>query len=329
MSWEDGRVLAEDYGGSASAWQTVGWCATREDAQMIARAYVEHRGPFARADVVQHGPDLGYASLVRDSYVQGPHAPVQARPEAAPGPRPASPDRAEVTEPVWHGGETHPRTSSLVVWTSTGWRTLVWSDWQTSNIAAHLGVGAGGPFAWAESWGPRHPDRDLHDWTQEGRELSGRFPDTTYAERSALIDAARAAQEEALLTALADRGGMTQQEAAARLERGGASYRQLLDVGQATICRALHTVRRALPEGPERTAVRHAIDDLMDRHQLPADAVRIAWAQLDTEVEATRSSDTTAWCRRAVAEYVDPVADPVEAGIEGFRPQDQPHRADA
>ncbi|WP_331756642.1 hypothetical protein [Streptomyces sp. NBC_01568] len=329
LSWENGQVLGEDYAGGVSAWQTVGWCTTREDAQLIARGYAAHRGPYARADVLQHGPDLGYASLVRDSYVRPLDAPERPRLDAVPGPRPASPDRAEIPEPAWHGGETHPPTSSLVVWTGSGWRTLVWTDWQTSAIAAAVGVGAGGAFAWAESWGPRHPDRDLHDWTQEGRELCGRFPDTTYIERSALIDAERATQESALVSALADRGGMTCEEASARLERGGAAYRQLLDVGQATICRALHTARRALPEGPERTAVRHAIDDLMYRHLLPADAERIAGAQLDAEIEATRSPATTAWSRRAVAEYVAPVADPVAAGIEGFRPQNQLHRADA
>ncbi|MFG2623230.1 hypothetical protein ACGFXC_37050 [Streptomyces sp. NPDC048507] len=329
MSQEDGRVLGEDYGGSASSWQTVGWCTTREDAQLIARAYVAHHGHFTRADVLQHGPDLGYVSEIRDSYLQAPDAPAQARAKAAPGPRPASPDRAEVPEMTWYGGETHPPRSSLVVWTGTAWRTLVWSDWQTSNIAAHLGIGADGPFAWAESWGPRHPDRDLHDWTQEGRELCGQFPEPPYTERSAQFAAERAAQAEALLTALAERGAMTRKEAAARLERGGEAYRQLLDVGQATICRALNTARRALPEGPERTAVRHAIDDLMSRHLLPADAVRIAGEQLDTEVEAQRAPEVTAWCRRAVAEYVAPVADPVAAGVEGFRPEDERHRARA
>ncbi|WP_331731386.1 hypothetical protein [Streptomyces sp. NBC_00073] len=318
-SWEDGRVLGEDYGGEVSAWQTVGWCTNREDAQLIARGYTAHRGPYARADVLQHGPDLGYASLVRDSYVRPLDAPEWPRLDVVPGPRPASPDGAEIPEPVWHGSETNPPSSSLVVWTGTDWRTLVWTDRQASAIAAAVGVGAGGAYAWAESWGPRHPDRDLHDWTQEGRERCGRFPDTTYAERSALIDAERAAQEEALVAALADRGGMTREEAAARLERGGAEYRQLLDVGQATIARALNTARRALPEGPERTAVRHALDDLMHRHLLPADAAAIAGAHLDTEIEATRSPAATAWCRRAVAEYVAPVADPVAAEVEGFR----------
>ncbi|MER6316913.1 hypothetical protein ABT237_24570 [Streptomyces sp. NPDC001581] len=132
-----------------------------------------------------------------------------------------------------------------------------------------------------------------------------------------------------MAAALADRGGLPREDAAARLERGGAEYRELLDVGQATICRALHTARRALPEGSERTAVRYAIDDLMHRHLLPpAGAGRIAGAQLDTEIETTRAPAVTAWCRRAVAEYVAPVADPLAAGVERFRPQDQPHRAD-
>ncbi|MEU8943554.1 hypothetical protein AB0C97_36800 [Streptomyces goshikiensis] len=329
VSGADGRVLGEDYGGGVSAWQTVGWCETREDARLIARGYAARGGSYARADVLQHGPDLGYASQVRDSYLRQLDAPERPRLDVVPGPRPASPGQEEFPEPVWHGGEKHPPTSSLIVWTGTGWRTLAWTGWQTSGIAAAVGVGAGGAFPWAESWGPRHPDRDLHDWTQEGRELHGRFPDTEYPERSRLIDAARAAQEDALLAALSDRGAMTREEAAVRLERGGEAYRHVLDVGQATIARALHTARRALEEGPERTAVRHALDALMYRHLLPADAVRIAGAQLDTEVEATRSPEVTAWCRRAVAEYAAPAADPVAAGVEGFRPHDEQHRARA
>ncbi|MFF3677404.1 hypothetical protein ACFYYS_25920 [Streptomyces sp. NPDC002120] len=96
------------------------------------------------------------------------------------------------------------------MWTGT---TLVWTGWQTTSIAAAIGVEAGGAFAWAESRGPRHPDRDLHNWTQEGQELCGRFPNTTYAERSAPIAAERAAQESALVAALADHGGMTREEA--------------------------------------------------------------------------------------------------------------------
>lgn len=49
---------------------------------------------------------------------------------------------------------------------------------------------------------------------------------------------------------------------------------------------------------------------------------RIAGKQLDREIEKQLSPETTAWCRRAVAEYIAPAADPASAGVEGFRPQD-------
>lgn len=318
----EGKVLGEDYGGGTSDWQTVGWCASRDDARQIARAYTAHRDHYARADVIEHGTDNGIVSLTTDTYFPAPDAPERPRPTTASGPRPTSPDRSEIPEPAWHRGEKHPPNSSLIVWTGTGWRTLVWTDWQSANIAAVLGIGAGGPYEWAEDWGPRHPDRDMHDWTQEGRELHRRFPETTYPERTELIDSWRRAKEDALVDALTVRGGLTREQAVARLARGGEKYRQVLDVGQASISRALHTARRALPEGPERTAVRHALDDLMDRHLLPPDAERIAGEQLDSEVENTRSPATTAWCRRAVTEYVAPAADPAAVGVEGFRPQD-------
>ncbi|WP_030756642.1 hypothetical protein [Streptomyces sp. NRRL F-5135] len=326
----EGKVLGEDYGGGTSAWSTVGWCTSRDDARLIARAYTAHRGDHARADVIEHGSDNGIVSVARDTYLPAPDAPARPRPPAlgeqrgtlAAGPRPASPDRSEIPEPAWYQGAKQPPNSSLIVWTGTGWRTLVWTDWQSSNIAAVLGIGAGGPYEWAESWGPRHPDRDLHDWTQEGRELTRRFPEPTYQERTKLIDAMRRAHEDALVDALADRGGLTQEQAIARLAEGGEKYRHVLAVGQAAISRALHTARRALPEGPERTAVRHALADLMDRHLLPADAERIANQQLDSEIEADRAPGVTAWCRRAVAEYVSPAPDPVAAGVDGFRAQE-------
>jgi hypothetical protein len=255
----EGKVLGEDYGGSASGWQTVGWCTSREDAQMIARAYTAHRGHYARADVIEHGTDNGIVSLTRDTYLSAPGAPERPRSTTAPGPRPASPDRSEIPEPAWSKAHSTPPNSSLIVWTGTGWRTLVWTDWQSANIAAVLGIGADGPYEWAEDWGPRHPDRDMHDWTQEGRELHSRFPEPTYQERTELIDAARRAREDALVAALADRGGLTRDQAAARLARGSEKYRELLDVGQAVISRALHTARRALSEGSERTGRPHGV----------------------------------------------------------------------
>lgn len=315
---DGGKVLGEDYRGSTSNWQTVGWCTSRDDARQIARAYAAHRNHYARVDVIEHGTDNGVVSRTTDTYLPAPDAPERPRPATAQGPRPASPDRSEVPEPAWYQGQPHPPNSSLVVWTGTGWRTLVWTGWQTATIARNLGIGAGGPYEWAEDWGPRHPDRDLHDWTQEGRELRQRFPETTFAERTQLIDAARRAQQDALVDALAERSGLTRAQAAARLAHGGEKYRTFLDVGQAAIARALHTARRALPEGADRTAIRHALDDLTTRHLLPADAERIAGAQLDSEIEANRAPEATAWCRRAVAEYVTPAPDPVAAGIDGF-----------
>ncbi|PZG19909.1 hypothetical protein [Nonomuraea aridisoli] len=316
----DGRVLGEDYGGSTSAWRTVGWCASRDDARLIARAHVAHCGENARADVVEHGTDNGVVSRVIDTYLPDPDAPERPRPVAAPGPRPASPHRSEIPEPSWYQRQDNPPNSSLIVWTGTGWRTLIWTNWQTGIIAQELGIGVGGPYEWAEAWGPRHPDRDLHDWTQEGRELTHRFPEPAWEERAERIETGRRAREDALVDALAERGGLTRQQAADRLAAGGEKYRQILDVGQATIARALNTARRALPEGPERTAVRHALDDLTTRHLPPADAERIANVQLDSEIEAERAPHVTAWARRAVAEYLVPAPDPVAAGIDGFLP---------
>lgn len=311
----EGKVLGEDYAGGTSDWQTVGWCASRDDARQIARAYTAHCGHYARADVLEHGTDNGIVSLTTDTYLPAPDAPERPRPVTAPGPRPASPHKSEIPEPAWYQQQDNPPRSSLIVWTGTGWRTLVWTDYQVRNIAAVLGIGAGGPYEWAEAWGPRYPDRDLHDWTQEGRQLNHWLPEPTVQERTMLIAAERRATEDALVSALADRGGLTLGQAAARLAQGGEEYREVLDVGQAVISRALHTARRALPEGPERTAVRHALDDLMDRHLLPADAERIADEQLDRE--AKRTPEMTAWCRRAVAEYISPAPDSYASGVTG------------
>ncbi|MGA4960293.1 hypothetical protein [Streptomyces lavendulocolor] len=112
---------------------------------------------------------------------------------------------------------------------------------------------------------------------------------------------------------------MTREQTVARLAEGGEKYRHVLAVGQAAVSRALHTARRALPRRPARTAVRHMLDDLMDRHLLPPDAERTANEQLDSEVENTRALGVTARCRCAVSEYIAPAAVPAAADIEGFR----------
>lgn len=314
---EDGRVFGEDYGGSSGGWETVGWCTSRGDARQIAAAYTAYRGHYARADVVEHGTDNGIVSLTRDTFLQAPDAPERPRPVRAAGPRPVLND-TDVPEPAWYDLQGNPPNVSLHVWTDTAWKTLAWTGHQAGMIAQNLGIGQGGPYKWAQALGPRNPDRDLHDWTQEGREVWGQFPDTDYRERSDAIDAWRRATEDALVTGLAERGGLSLEQAADRLAQGGKDYRHVLDCGQAAISRGLDTARLALPEGPERTAIRHAMDDLMDHHQPPTDAQRIADEQLDREAEKSRDPKLTAWCRRAVAEYLSPSPDPAAAGIDGF-----------
>lgn len=91
-------------------------------------------------------------------------------------------------------------------------------------------------------------------------------------------------------------------------------------------CSLLVSGTPTLPASPQRTAIRHALDDLTDRHLLPADAERIAGEQLE-QLEKQRDSSVTAWCRRAVAEYITPAPDPVVAGIESFRPKDTCRRS--
>jgi hypothetical protein len=317
---EEGRVFGEDYGGSSGGWETVCWCTSRKDARQIARSYTAHRGHYARADVVEHGTDNGIVSVTVDTFLPDPDAPERPQPVRAAGPRPASLHHSEIPEPAWHGAVTHPPNVSLHVWTGTAWKTLAWTGHQAGLIAQNLGIGQNGPYQWAQALGPRHPDRDLHDWTQEGREVSGQYPDPDYRERSNAIDSWRRAKKDALIAGLAERGSLSLEQAAARLAAGGENYRHVLDVGQAAISRGLDTARLALPEGPERTAVRHALDDLFDHHRPPADAQRIADEQLDRETEANRAPEATAWSRRAVAEYLAPTPDPAAAGIDGFRP---------
>ncbi|WP_212746241.1 MULTISPECIES: hypothetical protein, partial [unclassified Nonomuraea] len=68
-----------------------------------------------------------------------------ARP--APGlPAPLGDPRAR-----WYQRQDNPPNSSLIVWTGTGWRTLIRTDWQAAVIAQALGIGAGGPCEWAEA----------------------------------------------------------------------------------------------------------------------------------------------------------------------------------
>lgn len=251
-------MLGEDYGGGTSDWSTVGWCTNRDDARQIARAFTAHRGHHARADVIEHGTDNGVVSMTTDTYLTAPDAPAPPRPPALGeeawhprrGPSPGLPGPVRDPRARLVPGSEAP--AELVADRVDRLR-LAHAGAHLLAVGEHRGRArhrAGGPYEWAEAWGPRHPDRDMHDWTQEGRELTHRFPETTYQERTQLFDAARRAREDALVSALAGRGGMGREQAAARLAEGGEKYRQVLEVGQAVISRALHTARRALPEGP-------------------------------------------------------------------------------
>ncbi|MEV4013143.1 hypothetical protein AB0J35_21805 [Nonomuraea angiospora] len=100
----------------------------------------------------------GVVSLVVDTYLPDPDASERPRTAAAPGPRPASPHQSEIPEPAsWYQRQDNPPNSSLIVWTGTGWRTLVWTNWQTGITAQNLGIGPGGPYERAEAWGPGTP----------------------------------------------------------------------------------------------------------------------------------------------------------------------------
>lgn len=320
MGMNGGGVFGEDYGGSLGGWDTVAWCTNREDACQIARAYTAHRSHYARADVLQHGADLGVVSLTTDTFVQAPDAPELARATAAPGPRPQSPPYSEIPEPAWHGATKHPPNVSLHVWTGDTWRLLAWTGWQAAMIAHKLGIGQNGPYLWAEDWGPHHPDKDMHDWTQEGRTLWGRFPEPTHEERTEMYAENRRARETALVEWLAARsnGTLTREQAAARLKAGGLRYRDFLRVGQVVILDPLHRRRRELPQGPERTAIRDLIERV-ELHDVPEDLIQDTLDNLSENLDHRNTSpEGRPWLLRALSEYLTPSAN--TAGVDGLDP---------
>ncbi|MFE5084521.1 hypothetical protein [Streptomyces mirabilis] len=136
------------------------------------------------------------------------------------------------------------------VWSAdAGWKSLAWftgGRTPVSVTAALLRIGTGGPYAFAETWGPRYPDAWAHDWTQEGRSLTDRHPDEPYAESSVRLNAQRRAEEDWLVAALAERsrGVLTAEQVAERLQAGGQRYRDFLTIGSAAIARALNGARR-------------------------------------------------------------------------------------
>ncbi|MGK4578431.1 hypothetical protein [Kitasatospora sp. HPMI-4] len=328
-------VVGEDHGGSAPAWHTRAWCADVERAAELARAYVTHHlqapkrlahSGDVRAQVWQHDKILNTMPALLHTFDANParpavpHLPFNT---AVPG----RPDSIDPTpEPAWRIGEQHPPLYELRVWDESkgGWTSFGWFTGGRNGVgcaAVLLQVGTGGPYRWAETWGPRHPDAGAHDWIQEGRELTDHHPDMPTAEFSARLDAARQAETGLLAAALSERSGgaLTVDQAADRLQAGGREYRDFLRIGQVVVLDVLHRRRRALPEGPERTAVRETLDGVELRHSVPAWLAELARRHLDADDADTASrwsAAARASRRRALQEYLAPGSD--ASGLPGL-----------
>ncbi|MFC1405710.1 MULTISPECIES: hypothetical protein [Streptacidiphilus] len=320
-------VAGEDYSGTAPSWEVWAWCAEQAHAEELAQAAVAHRTTarpecgYVRAQVWQHNQYLNVLpDLVHTADASPARPPLPRLPFDTPAPgRPAS--AGPTPEPVWRNGEKHPPTYELVVWTpEEGWTSSAWFTGGRSRVgvvADLLRVGAGGPYPYAETWGPRHPDTWAHDWTQEGRSLTDYHPNMPNAELSALVEEHYQAEARYLAAALADRsnGQLTVEQATARLDAGGSKYRDFLRIGQVVLLDVLNRQRRELPQGPERTAVRTLIDQLENRHQVAPGYGDLARDLLGS----SRDHDTAemkAFRRRALEEYLAPGPD--TTGVPGL-----------
>ncbi|MET9676413.1 hypothetical protein ABZY68_25460 [Streptomyces sp. NPDC006482] len=326
-------IVGEDHNGSAPRWSTRAWCDHLDKAVLLADALVAHRLGAAsrpaggdcgdlRAEVWQHSStDLGTlparvhrADADPDRPVV-PRLPFDARPEG----RPASTN--PTPEPRWFQGEKHPPTYDLRVWSETdGWTTLAWvvGGRSPAGIAADLlRVGTGGPYPFAETWGPHHPDAWNHDWTQEGRALTDYHPDEPYAERTVRYDEKRRQEAADLAAALAGRSGgrLTVEQAAARLEAGGQKYRDFLRVGMVCIMDALNEKRLASEAG-ERLRMRKALDTLEDHHQVDDWVIELTRQHMTTNPRAHYSAGAKRWRERALEEYLTPGE--AVAGVPGL-----------
>ncbi|MEH0589848.1 hypothetical protein QA942_39785 [Streptomyces sp. B21-106] len=317
-------IVGEDHTGGAPSWWTRAWCGHLDKAVLLADALVAHRlsNPSRpaggdcgdlRAEVWEHSTtDLGTLPARVHQVDADPDRPVVPRLpfNAWPKGRPASTE--PTPEPTWFQGEKHPPTYDLRVWSeSDGWTTLAWfvGGRSPAGIAVTLlRVGTGGPYAWAETWGPHFPGAHAHDWTQEGRSLMDRHPDESYAESTVRYDERRRQETADLAAALAARSGgtLTTEQAAARIEAGGQKYRDFLRVGQICIMDALNE-KRLVSEGDERLRMREALDALENHHQVDD------WVnELTTVHMATNPRDrhytagAMLWRRRALQEYLSP-----------------------
>ncbi|MFJ7424098.1 hypothetical protein ACIQXD_36770 [Streptomyces uncialis] len=328
-------IVGEDHTGGAPSWWTRAWCGHLDQAVLLADALVAHRlsNPTRpaggdcgglRAEVWEHSTtDLGTLPARVHQVDADPDRPEVPRLpfNAWPKGRPASTE--PTPEPTWFRGEKHPPTYDLRVWSeSDGWTTLAWfvGGRSPAGIAATLlRVGTGGPYAWAETWGPHFPRADAHDWTtQEGRSLMDRHPDESYAEGTARYDEKRRQETVDLAAALAARSGgaLTTEQAAARIEAGGQKYRDFLRVGQICVMDALNEQRRAA-EGDERVRMRKALDALENRHQVDDWVIELTWAHMATNRrDAHYTEGAKRWRERALQEYLSPGEG--VAGVDGL-----------
>ncbi|MFD5489506.1 hypothetical protein ACFWIV_29030 [Streptomyces virginiae] len=327
-------IVGEDHNGGAPSWWTRAWCDRLDKAVLLADALVAHRlstpsrpaggdcGDL-RAEVWQHSTtDLGTLPARVHQVDAAPDRPVVPRLpfNAWPKGRPASTE--PTPEPTWFKGEKHPPTYDLRVWSETdGWMTLAWfvGGRSPAGIAADLlRIGTGGPYAFAETWGPHFPGADAHDWTQEGRALMDRHPDESYAEATARYDAQRHQETADLAAALAarSRGALTAEQAVARLEAGGQEYRDFLRVGQICVMDALNEKRRAA-EGDERLRMRAALDALKDHHQVDDWVIELTAAHMATSRrDGHYTEGAKRWRERALQEYLEPGEG--VAGVDGL-----------
>ncbi|MEU9778351.1 hypothetical protein, partial [Streptomyces sp. NPDC047968] len=327
-------IVGEDHTGGAPSWWTRAWCGHLDKAVLLADALVAHRlsNPsrpaggdcgYLRAEVWEHSTtNLGTLPARVHQVDADPDRPVVPRLpfNAWPKGRPASTE--PTPEPTWFQGEKHPPTYDLRVWSEPdGWTTLAWfvGGRSPAGIAATLlRVGTGGPYAWAETWGPHFPRADAHDWTQEGRSLMDRHPDESYAEGTARYDEKRRQETADLAAALAARSGgaLTTEQAAARIEAGGQKYRDFLRVGQICVMDALNEQRRAA-EGDERLRLRKALDVLENHHQVDDWVIELTRAHMATNRrDAHYAEGAKRWRERALQEYLEPGED--VDGVDGL-----------
>jgi hypothetical protein len=319
-------IVGEDHSGGSPSWWTTAWCTSLDSARELADALVAHRlgeprrpasgdCEHLRAEVWEHVThDLASMPSRVHQVDAAPDRPVVPRLPFGTWP-PGRPESAPPTrEPVWYPKEQHPPHYELKVWSAdAGWKSLAWftgGRTPVSVTATLLRIGTGGPYAFAETWGPRHPDAWAHDWTQEGRSLTDYHPDEPYAESSARLNAQQRAKEDWLVAALAERsrGVFTAEQAAERLRTGGQRYRDFLTIGSAAIARALNRARRD-EEGAGRLRLREALDALEERHEVPDWAVDLTRTRLDDDLGARATGAERAYVRRALVEYLAPSAD--------------------